>query len=69
MNQPKDDVRLLRFRELRRTVPLSRSSIWRKVNAGEFPRPIHVGPHAVAWISTEIDEWIAGQIALRDRRQ
>jgi prophage regulatory protein len=60
--------RLLRFSELRKTVPLSRSTIWRKVREGSFPKPVRIGKSAQAWLATEIDNWIAAQVASRDKR-
>ncbi|MBM3790902.1 MAG: AlpA family phage regulatory protein [Acidobacteria bacterium] len=58
-------TRLVRFRELRRTVPLSRSTIWRKVRDGSFPKPIRMSKSAVGWLASEIQEWIAEQAASR----
>lgn len=40
-------------------VSLSRSSIYRKVDEGTFPKPVPLGDRAVGWLSTEIDAWIA----------
>jgi predicted DNA-binding transcriptional regulator AlpA len=44
-------------------VPLKRSTIYANMAAGKFPKPIPLGsPHAVAWLASEIDEWIQTQI-------
>jgi prophage regulatory protein len=37
---------------------LSRSSIYLKVSQGKFPKPVNLGGRAVAWIDSEITEWI-----------
>jgi prophage regulatory protein len=37
---------------------LGRSTIYKKISEDEFPKPIHLGPRAVAWIDQEIDEWM-----------
>jgi len=29
---------------------------------GKFPEPVNIGPRAVGWIESEIDEWIAERI-------
>jgi predicted DNA-binding transcriptional regulator AlpA len=34
---------------------------------GTFPLPVKLSPKAVAWVSTEVDRWIAGEIANRDK--
>lgn len=36
---------------------LSRSSIYRMIKAKEFPRPIRIGKQAVAWRSSDIEQW------------
>ena len=45
---------------------LSRSSIYKQVAAGDFPRPIRLGPRAVGWLTTEIDEWITARMKSRE---
>ncbi|HHJ20548.1 MAG TPA: AlpA family phage regulatory protein [Gammaproteobacteria bacterium] len=36
---------------------LARSTIWRRVSEGTFPKPIKLGPgaHATGWIEMEVD--------------
>ena len=55
--------RLLRLTEVQRRVPYSRSSIYLKVSRGEFPPPIELGARAVAWVESDIDQWIESRIA------
>ena len=38
---------------------LGRSTIYRLVATGAFPRPVHLGPRAVAWRWSDLDEWSA----------
>jgi prophage regulatory protein len=35
----------------------SRSTILRRVKAGAFPAPIHLGPRAIAWDSADVARW------------
>ena len=49
---------LLRCHEVQAIVRLSRSTIWRAVRNGAFPKPVRVGAHAIAWRRDEIDSWI-----------
>ena len=44
----------------------SRDHLRRKVKAGEFPKPIPVSERRIAWIETEIDDWLAARAAERD---
>ena len=48
-----------------RGISLNKATIWRKLKAGEFPRPVKVG-NRLAWVEGEIDEYIAGLVAKRD---
>jgi prophage regulatory protein len=41
---------------------LSRSTIYKKVSAGEFPKPIRLGDRAVGWVESEIDDWLTALI-------
>jgi prophage regulatory protein len=54
--------RILRLPEVRRMVGLSRSSIYAKIRAGDFPRPIKAGMCSL-WIESEVQGWIDAQIA------
>ena len=54
--------KFLRLSEVQRRVPYSRSTIYLKVSRGQFPQPINLGARAVAWLESDIDEWIAQRI-------
>lgn len=51
-------ARLLRCREVRHRVGLSRSSIWRLEQAGQFPKRIPIGENSVGWFEHEVDAWL-----------
>jgi prophage regulatory protein len=55
--------KFLRMLEVQNRVPYSRSTIYAKIARGEFPAPIDLGARAVAWLESDIDEWIAARIA------
>ena len=46
-------------------ITFNKVTIWRKLKAGEFPRPIFIG-NRHAWVEAEIDEYIARLVAARD---
>ncbi|MHB1857087.1 MAG: helix-turn-helix transcriptional regulator [Acidobacteriaceae bacterium] len=54
--------RFLRLKEVRARIPLSRSSLYSRIKSGDFPKPINLGARAVAWLESDIDEWINGRI-------
>ena len=40
-------------------IGLARSTIYRMIEAGTFPRPVKIGQRAVAWPESDIERWIA----------
>lgn len=40
-------------------IGLSRSSIYRMMEAGTFPRPLRFGPAAVRWRESDVARWLA----------
>lgn len=39
-----------------------RSAIYDKISRGEFPAPVKIGPRAVAWIESEVQDWLQSRI-------
>ena len=37
----------------------SRTTLWRRVRAGEFPAPVKTGPNSVDWFDDEVDDYQA----------
>jgi prophage regulatory protein len=40
-------------------LPFSDSTLWRKVKAGEFPRPVKLSKRVTAWKVEDIRAWMA----------
>jgi prophage regulatory protein len=38
---------------------LGRSTIYRLVASSAFPRPVHLGPRAIAWRWSDLEQWSA----------
>jgi len=53
---------LLRLRQVLNLTGLGKSSIYARISAGTFPRPISLGPRSVAWVEDEVRAWIAQQV-------
>ncbi|WP_438817499.1 AlpA family transcriptional regulator [Vibrio cincinnatiensis] len=51
-------MRFLKLKEVMEKTALSRSAIYRKMNEGEFPQSVSLGDRAVAWVESEVDEWM-----------
>lgn len=63
-----DHSQLIRMPEVRRLTGLSRSTINRMVNRGEFPAPVEDGQRAVAWRKREVLAWIEARPTARAYR-
>lgn len=44
-------------------VPVSKSTLWRWVREGRFPKPVTLGVATSAWRASEVAEWIAQRAA------
>lgn len=53
---------VLRLPAVKARTGLSRSTIYLRMAAGEFPRAVNLGVRAVGWIEADIDAWIGRQI-------
>ena len=51
---------LLTFKDVSSRTRLGRTSIYRLMRQGRFPRPKKIGPQAVRWRESELQEWIDG---------
>ncbi len=59
--------RLLRRREVEQMVSLSRASIYRLADSGDFPHPIRVGPRAVRSRLRDIEQWMSERPLTTDK--
>ena len=60
---------LLRRPEVTKRTGLSRSSLYARMKAGTFPKPVYPSPSTPAWVEAEVEAWIAILISQRDARQ
>ena len=51
-------MRIIRWRDLKTRVPLSRTTIWRLEKAGAFPTRVKIGKNSVGWLESEVDRWV-----------
>ncbi|HGY5042199.1 TPA: AlpA family transcriptional regulator [Klebsiella oxytoca] len=56
---------LLRLKQVEEKTGLKRSQIYLYMQNGSFPRSIKIGPSSVAWLESEIDEWINVKLCKR----
>lgn len=67
--QPPTPADLWRMPRVEAATGLKQSRLYELIAAGDFPRPVKLGPRASAWVSTEVQQWIADRIAERDGGQ
>lgn len=42
-------------------IPISPATLWRKVKAGQFPRPVKLSERITAWPVDDVREWMRQQ--------
>ena len=54
--------------QLLRIIPYSASHIWRLERSGQFPQRVRLGPNRVAWVKSEVTDWVESKLAARTDR-
>lgn len=50
--------RIIREPEVLKMVGFSRSTLWRREKAGDFPKRRLISTRSVGWLESEVREWI-----------
>ena len=61
---PADETRFLRIQDVLRRVPVSRPTIYRMMEKGEFPKAVKLGSRSL-WLESEIDQYMKDKVATR----
>ena len=48
--------RILRPKQVTVRMGWSRTTLWRRVRAGQFPAPIQTGPNTIGWFDDIVDD-------------
>ena len=51
--------RILREPEVQRATGLSRTTRWRGIKAGTFPKPVKLTASTIGWYETDVAHWLA----------
>jgi prophage regulatory protein len=54
--------------QVQEIVPYSASHIWRLERSGQFPQRVRLGPNRVAWVKSEVTDWVESKLAARTDR-
>ena len=61
--------KILRLPQVEECTGESRSTIYKRIAEGEFPRPVKLGAKSVGWVEDEIAAYNEARIAARDAAQ
>lgn len=56
---------LIRLKMVEEKTGLKKSMVYDLIKSNNFPKAVKIGEKAVAWIESEVDEWIQDRIAAR----
>ncbi|EJD6367442.1 TPA: helix-turn-helix transcriptional regulator [Providencia alcalifaciens] len=54
---------LIRLPEVMRRTGYGKAWIYRLIEAGQFPKSVKIGTRSIAFVESEVDEWVANKIA------
>ncbi len=54
----------IRLPKVKQRTGFGRSQIYHLIKQGKFPKQIHIGPKSVAWLDSEVSEWMKERIRL-----
>jgi len=59
-------MRLIKLKEVMAKTSLGHSSIYKFISEGTFPKQVLLGAKSVAWVESEVDDWIMEKVGERD---
>ncbi|MFI8556891.1 helix-turn-helix transcriptional regulator [Pseudomonas putida] len=59
-------MRIIRLKDVIDSTGIARSTIYKLIGEGKFPKPVPLVGRTVGWVESEVQEWIRGRIAQRD---
>lgn len=59
-------MRIMRLKEVITSTGLARSTIYKLIGTGSFPRPVSLTGRSVGWVEREVIAWIRLRIDERD---
>ncbi len=59
--------RIIRLKTVMIRTGLSRTTLYRKISEGTFPRQIKISIHGAGWRESAVNQWIADPAGYRDQ--
>lgn len=60
--------RIIRLTTVLNRTGLSRTTMYRKMDEGTFPRQVKIGIHGVGWRESAVNRWIDDPVTYREER-
>lgn len=60
---------LLRPKEACRKLGIGRTELWARTKSGELPQPVKFGSNSIAYVESELDDYILKLMAKRPARE
>ncbi|MGY3173130.1 prophage regulatory protein [Pseudomonas sp. TE12234] len=62
-------MKIIRLNQVKDVTGLGRSTVYKYIAEGSFPKPISLGDRCVGWLESEIHDWILARVAERDLQE
>ena len=56
-----EQIKILRMADVVAVTGVSRRTIYRWFNKGEFPKPVKLGSHHIGWRNGDVQDWLASR--------
>ena len=53
--------RIVRMPEVVERIGISRGSVYRMMNAGQFPKSVKLSERAIGWRESDLNDWLASR--------
>ena len=63
------EIRFLRLAEVKKRTGLSKTTIYREIDRQKFPQRVRLSQNSVAWLESEIIDWMNQRLSSRDNGQ
>ncbi|QDO82465.1 AlpA family phage regulatory protein [Shewanella psychropiezotolerans] len=61
-------MKFLRLKDVMDCTGLARSTVYKLIEEGSFPKSVSLGARAVAWVESKVQEWVLSKTEERDLR-
>ncbi|MCF7556682.1 helix-turn-helix transcriptional regulator [Pseudomonas petrae] len=59
-------MRIIRLKDVIDSTGLGRSTVYKFISEGTFPKPVSLGDRCVGWVEGEVHDWIMARVEERD---